>query len=323
MFLDDLKASANKLNESFKRLRLSPEYHPLPAVGQLEMHARFLRKQCAINRSYAKDMVAYYHGYSDWQHLLQGVCQRALPNTRTDVPYLENNEEKQRVYDFINTLPAAVINAMAGYHAEPGTLVRAVLDKRPDLLFDAEIAALYRAFFTDESYTLDTDEIITALLFRDNSILSRLKYLRDNKLTTTNPHIDNYRTGWRTYCYITLSGQNRVEVSIRELDSYIFPSAQLEHFFTTPWHIPYILSHIQQIMHSLRHAGYTGTLTLHRVNNEGLLEYYSRAGKPGLTRYSCAGVPWIDERIAALNLAAIEAGARAVSTPHGCLAFDF
>lgn len=323
MLIDDLKASATQLKASFLRLRLSPDYHPLPVVGQLEMHARLIRKQCGVNRSQAKDMVAWYHGYSNWQHLLTGVRLQAPPNFYTGIDWVDKPDIKQQVNRYIETLPDAVLSAFADHEPEAGTLLKAVLDKRPDHLFDAEVASLHGAFFPEDLYEPDTDEIVTALLFRDNSILSRLKYMRDNNLTTVNPHIENYRTGWQTYCYITLKNNNRVEVSIRELDSYIFPSAHLEKFFTTGWHIPYILAHLRQIINSLRNGGYHGTVLLHRINNEGLREYYRHFVTNELTRYSCAGVPWMDGRIATLNEALIAAGARAVNTPSGCLAFDF
>lgn len=323
MFIDDLKASASQFKYSFQRLRLSPLYHPLPAPGQLEMHARLIRKQCGVNRSHAKDMVAYYHGYSDWQHLMKGVRLQAAPNISTDIAWIENPQSKQQVSDYIENLPPAVLAAFASREPEPDTLLRAVVDKRPEHLFDAEVVALHSAFFPEEMYEPDTREIINALLFRDNSILSRLQYMQDNNLTTINPHIENYRTGWRTYCYITLKSHHHVEVSIRELDSYIFPSVHLENFFTTAWYIPYIVSHIMQMLNTLRNGGYRGTVSLHRVNNEGLREYYRHYGTNELTRYSCADVPWIDERIAALNEALIAAGGREVKTPTGCLAFDF
>ncbi|MGP3593612.1 hypothetical protein [Vagococcus sp. WN89Y] len=323
MSIDDLKASAIQLKEHFRRSLLSPEYHPLPVISQLEMHARLIRKQCGVTRTHAKDMVAYYHGYSDWQHLLNGVRHRALPNIRTDIAFPDTPQIKQDVENYIRQLPDAVLAAFARHTPQADTLLKAVLEKRPEHLFDAEVSSLHRAFFPEEEYEPDTNEIVTALLFRDNCILSRLKYMRDNNLTSTNPHIENYRTGWRTYCYINLKNNNQVDVEIRELDSYIFPSAHLENFFTTPWHIPYIFSHLQQMMNSLRRAGYHGTVALHRVNNEGLLEYYRHYGTDELTRYSCADVPWIDERIAALNEALMDAGARAVNTTGGCLAFDF
>jgi len=322
MFIDDLKASAIQLKANFMRSLISTEYHPLPVIGQLEMHARLVRKQCGVNRTHAKNMVAHYHGYSDWRHLLSGVEQQAQPNIRTDIAWIENPKIKQEVERYIHQLPEAVLNAFADHTPEADTLLKAVLEKRPGNLFDAEVVSLHGAFFPEEAYEPETHEIVTALLFRDNSILSRLKYMRDNNLTTINPHIENYRTGWRTYCYITLKNNNHVDVAIRELDSYIFPSAHLENFFTTSWYIPYILSHIQQMVNSLRSAGYRGAVSLHRVNNEGLLEYYRhyRSGEPD--RYSCANVPWMDERIAALNEALIAAGAREVHQPGGCLAFD-
>lgn len=322
MLLDDLKASASRLKASFLRSRLSTEYHPLPVVGQLDMHARLIRKQCGVNRSQAKEMVAYYHGYSDWQHLLNGVRLHALPNITTDVAWIEKPEIKQQVKDSIETLPAAVLRAFADHEPEADTVLKAVLDKRPDHLFDAEVVALHGAFFPDGDYEPDTDEIVAALLSRDNSILSRLKYMRDNNLTTINPHIENYRTGWRTYCYITLKNNNQVDVSIRELDSYIFPSAHLEKFFTTSWYIPYICAHLLQIVNTLRQRGYHGTVSLHRINNEGLREYYRHIRTDEWVRYSCADVPWIDDRIATLNDALIAAGARAVNKPAGCLTFD-
>jgi hypothetical protein len=323
MFLNDLKAR-------FIQFQLAPDYHPLPARSRLEMHARYLRVQCGITRTCAKDMVAYYHGYSDWRHLLAGAQQGARPNRMTDIHFLESADEKQKVSEFIKALPAYVLTALKQYVPAPNTLLRAVLEQRPEHLFDAEIATLYYAFFDDEAYEYKTEEIVSSLLARDNSILSHIKRMSYRKLTRTNPHIYNYRTGWKTYCYINLLSNNHVDISVRELDSFIFPSVYLDHFFNTRWCIPYILSHIQQMIAELRHAGYVGTISLYRVNNEGLYEYYRRYGQDGLSRYGYSDAPWIDEKIKALNLALVAAGARLVGggeqnglSVYGHLAFDF
>lgn len=323
MHLHDLKSS-------FRDFILNPEYHTLPTLGQLEMHARLLRTQSNIKRSHAKDMVAYYHGYGDWQHLLAGLRHRELPNRRTDIPFINIPEEKQKVVRLIETLPDSVLKRLAGYEPEPNTVLRAILDQRSDHLFEAEISALYSELFADETYEYEPDEVVAAVIFRDNSILSRIKYMCDRSLEVTNPHIYNYRTGWRTYCYINLKDDRTVEISIRELDSFIYPSVRHGLFFMTQWHVSYILSHIQQIMNTLKCAGYSGEIKLHRVNNEGLLEYYTAYGHVGLSRYSCADEPWINEKVDELNIALIEAGACAVSggkngepSVYGHLAFNF
>ncbi|CNI87859.1 hypothetical protein [Yersinia intermedia] len=240
----------------------------VPSFDQLRKQARFLRDRCNIKLNHAYEMVAYFYKFSSWGDLLNHTTSDiAIENQRI----VAQMREVLQIYR--NSLPASDLQRLSQLAALQGTLTEVVVNDRIKTLNDLDIVQIYNCLYNEEYWgkpgpvslyeVLDETDRCLVLLAKRTALEGLTK--------TVNPHISFPWFGLKMYGYLHIDG-NTLNYKCRELDSYLWPSEkQYEKVFSRQWFATYISGFIRTQLRSLCVSGFSGELSIERVNDVDLV----------------------------------------------------
>lgn len=249
--------------------RLSVNDHRyVPSLDQLRKQARFLRDRCNVQLNHGYEMVAYFYRFSSWGDLLNHTTSNiAIENHRIV------SQMREVLQTYRNSLPASDLQRLSQLAALQGTLTEAVENDRIKTLNDLDIVQIYNCLYDKEYWggpvpvswydALNETDRCLVLLAKRTVLEGRTK--------TVNPHISFPWFGFKMYGYLHTNG-NTLNYKCRELDSYLWPSEkQYKKVFNRPWFADYISGFIRTQLHSLCASGFSGEMSIERVNNVDLI----------------------------------------------------
>lgn len=240
----------------------------VPSPDQLRKQARFLRDHCNIQLNHAYEMVAYFYQFPSWSDLLTHTTSNTAIDNQRIVAQMRKSLQTYR-----NSLPASDLQQLSQLAAQQGTLTEAVVSNRIKTLNDLDIIQLHNFLYNDEYWgesvpvswfkVLDKTDRCLVLLAKRTTLKGAAK--------TINPHINFPWFGFRMYGYLNIN-RNTLNYKCKELDSYIFPpDNQYKKVFSRPWFSNYIIGFLRTQLNSLCFSGFSGDLTIERINNVNLV----------------------------------------------------
>ncbi|EBZ0491424.1 hypothetical protein D6445_11680 [Salmonella enterica subsp. enterica serovar Infantis] len=240
----------------------------VPSLVQLRKQARFLRDRCNVQLNHAYEMVAYFYRFSSWGDLLNHTTSDIAIKNQQIVAHM-----REELQTYRNNLPTPDLQRLSQLAALQGTLTEAVVNNRIKTLNDLDIVQIYNCLYNEEYWgepapislyeVLDETDRCLVLLAKRTALAGHTK--------TVNPHISFPWFGFRMYGYLHIDG-NKLSYKCRELDSYLWPSEKkYTKVFRKPWFAAYVSGFIRMQLHSLCSSGFSGEMSIERINNVDLV----------------------------------------------------
>jgi len=244
------------------------DHRYVPALDQLRKQARFLRDRCNIQLNHAYEMVAYFYRFSSWGDLLNHTTSNIAIENQRIVAQMREVLQTNR-----NNLPASDLQRLSQFAALQGTLTEAIVNDRIKTLNDLDIVQIFNCLYNEDYWgepvpvswyeALDETDRCLVLLAKRTALEGRTK--------TVNPHISFPWFGFKMYGYLHID-ENTLNYKCRELDSCLWPSEKKhKKVFNRPWFAAYISGFIRTQLHSLSVSGFSGELSIARINNVDLV----------------------------------------------------
>ncbi len=251
-----------------------PYEYKSPSINQIEQQSNFFHKKLNLPKTHSQEITAFYYDYPSWCELKNDI------NNSTPKEYAHDKlcggnghyapEQRQFISDTLKTSKGIeFIKKLSKMPLIPYTLSNSLAQSRVDWLMDDEVKVFYDYIIRDEYFR--NGELLHALHSCDNSFLTKIYHMEQNKKFQSNTCLWDFRFGVKSYYYIFID-ESYIEILIREFDTHTAPPHTNEnppskYIFNYPWFQPYIIHYVNYITKYLSTAGYHGKIIINTIDN--------------------------------------------------------